>query len=243
MAKSQPSDLRTIDLLGNDVEFGVRQSSEATKPRIDVDIHGVTVIIPNSVDVQPAEVLRENAAWVVDKQRDFERYREKIPDRTFEAGETFPLLGTERELAIEPARSHSVTETSIQLRKSTVEQSTVKQVLENVYRRQARDHFSGRADHYAEEMGVEYGKIQIRNQRTKWGSCSTTGTISLNWRLVMAPPEVIDYVVVHELAHLEEANHDDRFWSIVAEYDPEYEGHAQWLEEHSTELTFSKEDL
>ncbi|TKX76513.1 metal-dependent hydrolase, partial [Halorubrum sp. SD626R] len=90
MAKSQPSDLRTIDLLGNDVEFGVRQSSEATKPRIDVDIHGVTVIIPNSVDVQPTEVLRENAAWVVEKQRNFERYRENVPDRTFEAGEMFP---------------------------------------------------------------------------------------------------------------------------------------------------------
>ncbi|OYR67538.1 metal-dependent hydrolase [Halorubrum ezzemoulense] len=243
MAKSQPSDLRTIDLLGNDVEFEVRRSSEATKPRIDVDIHGVAVIIPNSVDVQPTEVLRENAAWVVEKQRDFERYREKIPDWTFEAGEMFPLLGTERELLIEPARSHSITDTSIRLRKSTVEQSTVKQVLENVYRREARDHFTERADFYAEEMGVEYGKITIRNQRTRWGSCSTTGTISLNWRLVMAPPEVVDYVVVHELAHLREANHDDRFWSIVAEYDPEYESHAQWLEEHSTELIFSEEDL
>lgn len=243
MAKSQPSDLQTIDLLGNDVEFGVRQSSEATKPRIDVDIHGVTVIIPNSVDVQPAEVLRDNAAWVVEKQRNFERYRENIPDRTFEAGEMFPLLGTERELVIEPARSHSVTDTSIRLRKSTVEQSTVERVLENVYRRKARDHFTERADFYTEEMGVEYGKITVRNQRTRWGSCSTTGTISLNWRLVMAPPEVVDYVVVHELAHLREANHDDRFWSIVAENDPEYEGHAQWLEEHSTELIFSEEDL
>jgi predicted metal-dependent hydrolase len=243
MAKSQPSDLRTIDLLGNDVEFGVRRSSEATKPRIDVDIHGVTVIIPNSVDVQPTEVLRENAAWVVEKQRNFERHREKIPDRSFEGGETFPLLGTERELIIEPARSHSVTDTSICLRKSTVEQSTVKQVLENVYRREARDHFSERADYYAEEMGVEYGKIEIRNQRTKWGSCSTTGTISLNWRLVMAPPEVVDYVVVHELAHLREANHDDVFWSLVAEYDPEYEDHAQWLEENSTQLIFSEDDL
>jgi predicted metal-dependent hydrolase len=229
--------------LGNDIEFGVRRSSEATKPRIDVDIHGVTVVVPDSADVQPAEVLRENAAWVVEKHRGFEQYREKIPDRTFEAGETFPLLGTERELVIEPARSHTITDTSIRLRKSTVNQSTVKRVLENVYRRKARDRFTQRADHYAEEMGVEYGKIEIRNQRTKWGSCSTTGTISLNWRLIMAPPEVVDYVVVHELAHLREANHDDVFWSLVAEYDPEYEGHAQWLEEHSTQLIFSEQDL
>ncbi|WP_434521777.1 M48 family metallopeptidase [Halorubrum sp. AS12] len=229
--------------MGNDIEFEVRQSSEATKPRIDVDIHGVTVIIPNSVAVQPAEILRENAAWVVEKQRGFEQYREEIPDRTFEAGEMFPLLGTERELVIEPARSHSITDTSIRLRKSTVEQSTVKQVLENVYRREARDHFAERADHYAEQMGVEYEKIEIRNQRTKWGSCSTTGTISLNWRLMMAPPEVVDYVVVHELAHLREKNHDNEFWSLVAEYDPAYETHAEWLNENSARLIFTEDDL
>lgn len=243
MANSKLTDSQTIDLLGNDIEFEVRRSAEATKTRIDVDIHGVTVVVPNSAAVRPAEVLRANAAWVVEKQRGFERYREKIPDRTFEAGETFPLLGTERELVIEPARSHTITDTSIRLRKSTVEQSTVEQVLENVYRREARDRFSERADHYAAEMGVEYGKIEIRNQRTKWGSCSTTGTISLNWRLMMAPPEIVDYVVVHELAHLREANHGDAFWSLVAEYDPGYDAHAQWLEEHSTQLIFTERDL
>lgn len=243
MAESQPTDSRTIDLLGTEVEFGVRRSAEATKPRIDVDIRGVTVVVPNSAAVRPAEVLRANAAWVVEKRRDFERYREKVPDRTFEAGETFPLLGTERELVIEPARSHAITDASIRLRESTVERSTVERVLENVYRREARDHFSERADHYAEEMGVEYGKIEIRNQRTKWGSCSTTGTISLNWRLMMAPPEIVDYVVVHELAHLREANHGDAFWSLVAEHDPGYEAHAQWLEEHGTELIFTEQDL
>jgi predicted metal-dependent hydrolase len=59
----------------------------------------------------------------------------------------------------------------------------------------------------------------------------------------MAPPEVVDYVVVHELAHLREANHGDTFWSLVAEYDPKYEDHAQWLEEHSSELIFSEGDL
>lgn len=242
MAKSRSSDPRTIDLLGTRVEFEVRRSSDAAKPRIDVDIHGVTVTVPDSADVPPAEVLRENAAWVVEKRRGFERYREEIPDRTFEAGERFPLLGTERELVIEPARSHEITDESIRLRRSTVEQSTVQQVLENVYRREARDHFSDRASRYAERMGVEYGQIQIRNQRTKWGSCSTTGTISLNWRLMLAPPDVVDYVVVHELAHLREPNHGDGFWSLVADYDPEYEAHAAWLDENSARLVFTVDD-
>lgn len=240
MAKTES---QCIDLLDTRVEFGVRHSSDASKPRIDVDIHGVTVVVPDTADVRPRDILRENAAWVVEKQRNFERHRERIPDRTFEAGETFSLLGTERELVIEPARSHSITDDEIRLRKSTVEQSTVEQVLENVYRREARDHFSERASHYSEQMGVEYDQIQVRNQRTKWGSCSTTGTIGLNWRLMMAPPKIVDYVIVHELAHLRESNHDEEFWSLVAEYDPEYESHATWLTENSTQLVFTEDDL
>jgi len=240
MAKAESGQ---INLLDTRVEFGVRYSSDASKPRIDVDIHGVTVVIPDTADVRPRDVLRENAAWVVEKQRRFERHREQIPDRTFEDGETFPLLGTERELVIEPARSHQITDDEIRLRKSTVEQSTVQQVLENVYRRQARDYFSKRASHYAERMGVAYDQIQVRNQRTKWGSCSTTGTIGLNWRLMMAPPEIVEYVVVHELAHLRESNHGEEFWSLVAEYDPEYESHSAWLTENSTQLIFTEDDL
>jgi predicted metal-dependent hydrolase len=92
-------------------------------------------------------------------------------------------------------------------------------------------------------MGVDFEEIQVRNQRTRWGSCSTTGTLGLNWRLMMAPPRIIDYVVIHELAHLRESNHSNAFWSIVAEYAPNYEDHAKWLREHSSRLIFSEEDL
>lgn len=240
MAESQP---REIDLLGNTVEYEVRYSPDATEPRIDVDIRGVTVIVPESEEIQPSELLQENAAWIVDKQRTYDRYREQVPNRSFTVGERFPYLGQERELIIEPRPKHGETENSIRLRQSAVEQSTVKQVLENFYRTRARDHFTERIDHYAEKIDVEYEKIEIRNQRTKWGSCSTTGTLGLNWRLMMAPPEVVDYIVVHELAHLREPNHNSSFWSIVSEYDPEYESHAKWLTENSAQLIFSQEDL
>ena len=92
-------------------------------------------------------------------------------------------------------------------------------------------------------MGVDYEKIEIRNQRTEWGSCSTTGTLGLNWRLMMALPEIVDYVVVHKLAHLREANHTRAFWSIVADYDLDYQSHSAWLDENSARLVFSNEDL
>jgi len=160
---------REIDLLGNAVEYEVRHSLDANEPRIDVDIHGVTVVIPEGNDVQPTELLKENAAWVVDRQQDYEAYREQVPDRTFEAGERFPFLGEDRELVIELRQKHEVDEDSIRLRKSAVEQLSVKQVLKNFYRSRAREYLTERTDHYAEQMGVEYEKLELRNQRTRWG--------------------------------------------------------------------------
>jgi predicted metal-dependent hydrolase len=147
---------REIDLLGNAVEYEVRHSADASEPRIDVDIHGVTVIIPEGDDVQPTELFKENPAWVIDKQRDYEAYREQVPDRTFEAGERFLFFGEERELVVEPRPKHEVDEDSIRLRKSAVEQSSVKQVLENFYRDRARDYLTDRTNHYAECMSIEY---------------------------------------------------------------------------------------
>ncbi|WP_436900252.1 M48 family metallopeptidase [Halovenus halobia] len=234
---------RNIDLLGNPVEYEVRDSTDASEPRIDVDIHGVTVVVPEGDDVQHAELLKENAAWVVDQQRKYDAYREQVPDRTFEAGERFPFLGEDRELVIEPLQKHEVDEDSIRLRKSAVEQSSVKQVLENFYRSRAREYLTDRTDHYAERMSVEYEELELRNQRTRWGSCSTGGTISLNWRLIMAPPDVVDYLVVHELAHLTEQHHGREFWQLVGEHIPDYKEKAEWLEQNSVRLIFSEDDL
>lgn len=240
MSEAQP---RLINLLGHSIEYDVRYSTNASEPRIDVDIHGVTVVIPEPESIDPAELLREKAAWVVEKHQAFEQYREDIPDRVFDSGEKFPFLGKNRELVIESRQKHGVDEDSIRLRKSAVEQSSVKQVLKNFYRSRAREYLTDRIDYYAERMGVEYKKLELRNQRTRWGSCSTGGTISLNWRIVMAPSEVIDYLVIHELAHLSEQNHNAEFWQRVEDYDPEYKAHAEWLEQNSVRLIFSEDDL
>ena len=181
--------------------------------------------------------------WVVEKKERYDTYREKIPKREFDEGAMFPYLGSEREVVVERRPSSSVGDESLRLAKHHVEETSVKRALETLYRRKARERFEERAEHFAEEMSVKYEEIEVRNQRTRWGSCSTTGSISLTWRLMMAPPEVADYVIVHELAHLREANHDEEFWSLVAEYDPEYESHAKWLDENSAKLVFSDDDL
>jgi predicted metal-dependent hydrolase len=240
MAKSQR---QSVELLGQPVEYELRQSADATEPRIDVDIHGVTVVVPQSDEAYPEELLKENAVWVVEKKEKYDTYREQIPEREYEEGAVFPYLGGEREVVVERRPSSSVTENTLRLAKHHVEDTSVERALETLYRRKARDTFEERAEYFAEEMGVEYEKIDVRRQRTKWGSCSTTGTLGLNWRLMMAPQEIVDYIVIHELAHLRESNHTDSFWSLVAEHDPEYQEHSRWLEENSTRLIFSDDDL
>ena len=88
----------------------------------------------------------------------------------------------------------------------------------------------------APAIGVSPARIQIRDQRSRWGSCSTRGTLSFNWRLVLAPFDVLDYVVVHELCHLREPNHSRRFWKLVEQHRPDWRSHRDWLHEHGPEL-------
>jgi predicted metal-dependent hydrolase len=88
----------------------------------------------------------------------------------------------------------------------------------------------------APALGVTYAQVQIRDQRTRWGSCSSRGTLSFNWRLALAPLEVLDYVVVHELCHLREPNHSSRFWRLVASRRPDWRRQRDWLAVNGPEL-------
>lgn len=90
-----------------------------------------------------------------------------------------------------------------------------------------------RTAYFAGRMGVTYGRITIREQRTRWGSCSAQGNLNFNWKLVLLPPEVLDYVVVHELAHRKEMNHSPRFWAVVEQELPDYRKRRQKLKEYS----------
>lgn len=112
----------------------------------------------------------------------------------------------------------------------------IKKALARYAEKEARYHLTDRLQVLSSRMGLSPAKISFRKQKTRWGSCTSAGHISLNWKLVFAPEDVIDYVLIHELAHLRHQNHSKSFWDLVREFDEDMEAHRQWLKIHQEEV-------
>ncbi len=128
---------------------------------------------------------------------------------------------------------------SVRLPASIPEREVSRLGLELVYRwfrSQARYVITERVTLMSEKMGLRFGTIRIKDTVSRWGSCSRRGNLNFNWRLVIAPMHIIDYLVVHELVHLKEMNHSRRFWDMVSLYCPEYKNHVVWLKSCGNKL-------
>ena len=108
--------------------------------------------------------------------------------------------------------------------------------LEKRYINAAKEYFPKRVAYFQQFTGGTYNRITIRDQKTRWGSCSARGTLSFNWRLMLAPPAILDYVVVHELCHLTHMDHSPAFWQAVGKVYPDYRTARKWLKDHGQEL-------
>lgn len=109
--------------------------------------------------------------------------------------------------------------------------------MEQWYRTEAARLITEIADKLSSQMGIDYKRILIRGQKTRWGSCSHKKNLSFNWKLIMAPEPVVEYVTIHELIHLKEMNHSKKFWELIAQYCPDWRQHKKWLKQHEVDLT------
>ena len=116
------------------------------------------------------------------------------------------------------------------------DRGTVAKKVMEFLKRQARADLTTAVARYSAMLGVKAASITLRDTTSRWGSCSSTGALNFSWRIVLAPPEVLDYLAAHEVAHLREMNHSDAFWSLVAEICPDYEAHKAWLRVHGSGL-------
>lgn len=115
-------------------------------------------------------------------------------------------------------------------------QDEVRAKLEQWYKNQAKELIFTLLEQNRPKLGVQYNEVRIKDQKTRWGSCSGLGNLNFNWRLVMAPVHVVEYVVVHELCHLKQMNHSREFWQLVARLIPDYADRRKWLKQHGAEL-------
>lgn len=126
-----------------------------------------------------------------------------------------------------------------QLQSTPVSSSYENPSLVRRYRKAATEYIPKRVDYYLTLTGGHYERITIREQKTRWGSCSSNGTLSFNWRLMLAPPRVLDYVIVHELCHLTHMNHSKAFWDAVEKVMPDYREYRLWLKNNGSTLRTS----
>ena len=182
------------------------------------------------------EFVEGHSDWVHKQQTRARKYAPPLPKK-FTDGETFFLLGQFYSLNIVARQRPALTFDGATFRLAKSAQPKAKEYFVRWYKAQAMEILSDQVKAIAARHGFTYQKIRISSARTRWGSCSSKGTLSFTWRLVMAPPEIVDYVVMHELVHTKIHNHSKKFWASVAEILPEYKQCVIWLRKNGKVLS------
>jgi predicted metal-dependent hydrolase len=189
--------------------------------------------LPNSAI---EEFLSQKADWVRKTQSKLKARAAQRPSHTFETGDSFLWLGESFPLTLVPAQRPALQFDGIRFTLSQKAQVNAKAYFEAWYKKQARDYLQSRLKRFARPHHFSYRGLRITSARTRWGSCNSRNELAFAWRLLMAPPEIVDYVVVHELAHTVQHNHGPKFWNLVEDILPNYKVHIRWLKEHGNKL-------
>ncbi len=182
------------------------------------------------------QVVEEKQDWIQRKLAGFEKQRAAQPLRSFIPGESYLYLGQKYPLnlcdRVRPALA--LEQERFLLARGALERA--EEVFAGWYRAEAQRVFTERLAYYAAVTALHPKRLRLSSACTRWGSYSTSGTLSLNWRLIMAPPAILDYVILHELAHMKIKNHQRAFWELVEKMLPDYAARRQWLKEHGHHL-------
>jgi predicted metal-dependent hydrolase len=214
-------------------DYTVRRSDRARRIRVRVDPRdgGVEVVLPRRAAArEAAAAVVELRGWIARRRAEVARAQARVAAR----GGTVPYLGVDLALRPEAGRTRVHRRGDVLL--VPEDDDAARAAIERWYRRQARLEIAPRLDAAAAALGREYTKLTIRDQRTRWGSCSATGAMSFNWRLLLAPDVVLEYVVRHEACHLVALDHSSRFWGLMGRLMPGYEVPRRWLRDHGATL-------
>ncbi len=212
------------------IDVLIKRSSRAR--RLSLRVSGVdgqvSLTVPNRSALKEAEnFLREKEPWI-------RRHLEKQPEASaVEPGAIIPVEGVDRKIVETATRVVRLHPHWIEVPYGPEKAAPrVRAFLKNL----ARDRLSAASAHYAELVGKSFGRITLRDTRSRWGSCTTEGNLMYSWRLVLAPSEVLEYVAAHEVSHLVEMNHSEAYWAVVERVMPDYKRPRKWLRDNGGAL-------
>jgi predicted metal-dependent hydrolase len=213
------------------IEYEVRRSDRARRVRVNVDpARGVEVVLPRRAPTrEAAAAISELRPWIERRLAEIERVRAAVAAR----GDTLPYLGQTLRVVAQSGRTRAHRRGEVLLVPEGERQLSA---VERFYRRAAHHEIAPRLDAACDAVGTSYSRLSIRSQKTRWASCSRSGAMSFNWRLLLGPEPVLDYVVWHEVCHLEVMDHSPRFWKLLGERCPDYRQQLRWLRRHGATL-------
>jgi len=217
------------------IEFDIIYSQRKSVG-INLDEHGnVTVRAPKHLKLEEAEkIILKKASWILKKKNELENKQKMSTPKQYVDGELFLYLGEEMPLNIvlNPHRTHLEVifkGDQIKVRTPVADPHNLRRAMEGWYRYKTEDFVLKCIHYYKTKFPTVINRVLIKEQKSRWGSCSSKGNLNFNWRLSMAPPEVIEYIVVHEMCHLVHMNHSKEFWTLVESMVPDHKKHKEWL--------------
>jgi predicted metal-dependent hydrolase len=210
----------------------LRESPRATRMTLRVDPARdlIQVVVPRGVtEAEAARFVARHADWVRS------RLAAMPPRLPFADGAVLPFLGDDHVVRHDPRHRGGTLRAGGEIRVGGGAEFLARRVRDFLVT-EARRELCARSRAKAERIGAAVGAVAVRDTRSRWGSCASTGRLSFSWRLILAPEPVLDYVVAHEVAHLREMNHGPRFWRLVASLNPDADGARAWLKANGVRL-------
>lgn len=232
MTKGAMGERLTVMIAGEEVPVMVRRNAQARRLILRIDSHSAEIKL-----TLPKYASQRAAKAFLDKQHDWILAERAAIDSGIKirSGETLAYLGVAHRIEFTGQAPRKVIRENGVIAVGGPSDMAVKR-LEAWLRKEATLLLSERAHVHAAALGFSFNKVSIGDMKSRWGSCSSSGTLRFSWRLLMAPFEVLDYVAAHEVAHLGEMNHSDRFWALVAKCVPEHKERRAWLKNQGNAL-------
>lgn len=232
-----PARQKTVSIDGVSLPVKMRRNARARRliMRLNKTATEVTLTLPPAVsEAAGLQFVTEHSDWIR------KRLKARPAIVPFVDGAEIPVRGEPHVIAHRPGMRGTVWIEEGEIDEPLLcvagEEAHLARRTREWLKREARGDLKARCTHYANVMGLSYKRVDLRDQTTRWGSCSSSGVLSFSWRLVLAPAHVLDYVAAHEVAHLQEMNHSARFWKLVEDALPTMDRSRKWLKQHGTNL-------